>query len=534
MGLLSWLSNKFPATAETIEEIKQEKQKPKASHTGGWNNQTGNGGEKWSGGLSNSGGVTTVNVQKTLQNARSAVHESPEAKLMVTRPRDLTIDVGLKLEPSPAWEQLGITNDEQKEEWTRDHEQRFDMYMSSKQCHRSEQMTGYQIQRLWSYFDNRDNDQFARFYYSRNRSLVSPLQLELIDPTQIMGSAVVDSSGFMNWIDGISRDSKGKEVAYKVRIREKTGKTWRWKTVEIPAKGARSGKIHMIHDFEAEYAGQNRGYSKLHFGLQNFENIVDYVSAVVKKAINQNDLVGFIEPGDNAPASNPFESGQHNVIPGSVISDDAEAGEFVCIRPEYTTRVPGSDFVASLMAGEKVKFLQDTAPGPQFDAFITSIFKHVSAARGWPIEVILMAFNSNYSASRAALLEAFRTAKIDQANIKAGLIDFWWEMWLSEEIAAGRTSAPGWNDPRLRQAWMRYTLQGPSLPSISPRDDIAAAETELKLSLTTQERLSRSRNGSSAEKNIIENTKMFEKSPAPYWADEPKPAEPKAGEGSGD
>jgi capsid protein len=536
MGLISWLKDKFPATTEAIGEIREEKKekKIKALVNEGWNTSTGNGGEKWSGGISNNGNVTTINVQKTLQNARSAVHESPEARLLCTRPRDLTIDVGLKLEPSPAWEQLGITDDGFKDEWTRDHEQRYDMYMSSKQCHRSQMMTGYQIQRLWSYFDNRDNDQFARFYYSADKSLVSSVQIELIDPTQIIESAYVDSSGFINWQDGISRNEKGQEVAYKVRVRKKTNKTFGWETVLIPARGARSKRIFMIHDFDPEYAGQNRGYSKLHFGLQNFENIVDYVSAVVKKAINQNDIAGFIEPSDNAPASNPFEQGQHNVIPDAAIIDDDETETFRCVRPEYTTKVPGSNWIANLMPGEKVKTVQDTAPGPQFDTFITSITKYIAATRGWPIEVILMAFNSNYSASRAALLEAFRTAKINQMNIKAGLIDFWWEMWLSEEIAAGRTSAPGWNDPRLRQAWMRYTLQGPSLPSISPRDDIAAAETELKLSLTTQERLSRARNGSSADKNIIENTKQFAKSPTAFWVDEPKPADPKSGEGSGD
>ena len=531
MGVKSWFKGLMGLD---VGEVRETKPTPKAV-AGPYLYGSQSSGGKWIGGLSSSGSPTVIDPYTTLQNARSAYHESPQARALVNRPRDLTVDQGLKLEPAPAWEQLGITDDAFKEEWVRDHGQRYDMYMASKQCHRSQMLTGYQIQRFWSLSDNRDNDQFARFFYSRDTSLVSPLQLEMIDPTQVVGYAAVDSTGYQNWTDGIQRNEKGVETAYKIRVKKKTSTGWTWETKEIPARGARSKRIFMIHDFEPEYAGQSRGFSKLHFGLQEFENIVDYVSAVVKKAINQNDLVGFIEPSDSAPASNPFESGQHNVIPDVSITDDESAGEFVCIRPEYTDKVPGSNFVASLMPGEKMKFLQDTAPGPQFDSFISSITTYLSATRGWPLEVILMAFNSNYSASRAALLEAWRTGRIAQADIKAGLMDFWWEMWLSEEIAAGRTSAPGWNDPRLKQAWMKYNLQGPPLPSISPRDDIAAAETELKLSLTTQERLSRSRNGSSAKQNAIENTKQFAESPDKFWdKKEVSESEPSPGEGSGD
>jgi capsid protein len=498
------------------------------------------GGGKWFRGLSSSGSATAINAAETLQNARNASHESTQARLLINRPRDITVDQGLKLEPTPAWSQLGITDDDFKERWTTDHEERFDMYMSSKQCHRSETMTGYQVQRLWKLMDERDNDQFGRFYYNRDRRLMSPLQLELIDSTQICGTAWLDTYGNYGYIDGIQRDSAGKELSYLVRIkkRDKNGVVT-YEKKEIPARGARSKRIFMFHGYEQEYAGQGRGFSKLHSNLQDFENIVDYVSAVTKKAINQSGMVGFIEPSENNPASNPFEDNQGGPIPlpeGLTVTDNTESGEFQCIADsEYTSRIPGSDLVANLREGEKIKFLEDTAPGPQFDAYITSIFKHVSASKGWPIEVILMAFNSNYSASRAALLEAWRTGRIGQADLKADLMDNWWEMWLAEEIAAGRTQAPGWNDPLLKQAWMKYRLQGPPLPSISPRDDLAAIGDKLKFGLTTQDREARAINNSDARQNNTINTKMFAETPTVPWEDKPEDGtEPSPGEGSSD
>jgi len=493
------------------------------------------GGSKWHNGLSSSGAQTSIDSYTTLQNVRAAYHESPQLRILVNRPRDLTVDTGLKLEPTPAWEQLGVTNTDFKEKWTEDHEQRFDIYMQSKQCHRSGTMTGYQLQRLYSLFDGRDNDQFVRFFYNRNQSLMSPVQLEFIDPSQIRGSSITRSSGFQDYTDGIKRDIHGREISYLVTVKRKVKGVWKWENIEIPARGAKSGRVFMLHGFEPEYAGQGRGYSKLHFALQDFENIVDYVAAQTKKAINQGDMIGFVKPSDSSPASNPWEGMQGSPsgpITDPVISANDDTGEFEAIaRAEYTNRIPGSDFIANLQAGEEIKFLSDTAPGPQFDAFITSIFKHTSAATGYPFEVMLMAFNSNYSASRAALLEAFRTGRIRQADIKADLIDIWWEMWMSEEIAAGRSQLLGWSDSRLKPAWLKYRLQGPPLPSIDPGKDRAALEKDLKYSLTTQEAAARSINGSSAKANMIKNKKAFAETPTVPWEDEPLTATESDNEG---
>jgi capsid protein len=497
------------------------------------------GGQKWQGGLSSSGHTTSINHSVTLQNGRSAWHESPQARSLITRRRDITVDKGLPVEPTPAWEVLGITDDKFKEEWVRDHEQRFDMFMSSKQCHRSGTMTGYQIQRLYELFDGRDNDQFVRFFYSRDKRLVSPLQLEFVDPTQIIGTGFTDSNGYQNWNDGILRNDKGEETAYKVRVKKKTATGYEYENVEIPARGARSKRVFMIHGYEQEYAGQGRGYSPLHFAVQNLENIVDLTSSKIKKDINQSGMVGFVKPGENSPASDPHEG--HTTagpLTGGVTSTLNADGEYeFCVSsiPELNNREPGSNFYANLDAGETIEFLKDTSKGVEFDVFVTSVMSYLSAAYNLPIEVVLMKFNANYSASRAALLMAWQIGRIKQDDLKADLMDYIWEMWLSEEIAAGRTQAPGWNDPRLRQAWMRYRLQGPPLPSISPKDDIAAVEKELKFSLNTQERAARERNGSSARQNAVINTKQFGLTPAVPWEDEPEKADNrKPGEGSSD
>lgn len=536
MGVLSWIASKLPKTTEEI--VSHLPRKVQAVARGPWIGGQLTGGEKFTGGISHNGGITVIDTPKTLQNARSATHQSTQARAIMSRSTALVVDAGLIAQSIPAWKVLGITDDTFKEDWTSELDEGFDMYLSGKQCHRAMTMTGYELQQLWKDCDTRDNDQFGRLFYSNDKDLVSRVQLELVDPTQVgqggfIGATSVnpsfthvsgiywtDTAGNMHsFRDGIFRNAKNQEVAYTVRNRKKTATGFKFETIVIPARGSRSKRVMMFHGYKQEYPGQGRGFSKLHPFLQDFQSIVDYVFSVVKKAINQGGITGYVEPGENAPASNPVED-QQGGPPVPDPNDEStfiSATDFCFERTEYKSRVPGSDFYANLMPGEKIVFPKDTAPGPEFDKFITSIFKYCSAALGYPIEVILMAFNSNYSASRAALLEAWRTGRIAQADIKADLMDVWREMWMSEEIAAGRISAPGWFDPRLKQAWMRYRLQGPPLPSISPRDDTAANLNDLMIGATTQERIARSRNNSDAKQNILVNTKMFKQSPLPFW-----------------
>jgi capsid protein len=508
----------------------------------------GSGGQGWPGGLSSNGSSPVINHTKSLANGRSAFHDSAQARAIVTRARDITVDDGLKLEPTPAWDILGETNEEKQDKWVAAVEQGFDLYMKSKFCHRSKKMTGYQLQRQYALYHFRDNDQFVRFYYNKSQDLPSKVQIAFIDPNQIVGSDFTDTMGLvdLSFQNGIAYDGADEEIAYKVRVKKRTKTGIRYETVIVPARGARSKRIFMIHGFNTEYAGQGRGYSPLHFAVQALENITDFQSAQIKKAINQSGFVGFTKPAEDQAASNIFESLETEPGPqtGDQVASVTDSGDDFVLSfnpiPELTNRVPGSNYISNLDKGETIEFPKDTAPGPQFDAFITSIMSYLASAYGWPIEVVLMKFGQNYSASRAALLLAWQKSRIEQAEIDADFMAPWYEMWLSEEIAAGRIQAPGWSDPRLRQAWLGHILQGPPLPHISPRDDLAAIKDQLDLSLTTQDKAARQINSSSAKANQLKNTKMFPKTPVGPWAGgtadtEPDPAPaPKPGAGSSD
>ena len=485
------------------------------------------GGSKWTGGLANSGRGHILNHYQIRLNARAAYHDTPHARALVDRYADTVADTGLRLEASPKAGILGLLNEE-IEIWKQDVEARFDLYMRDKKQHRSETFTGYQSQRLYQIQQHRDNDIFIRFYYSKDRSLQNPVQFEFIDPDQIRGDAFTSTYGIMGKEDGIIRDDRGREIAYKIWIRDKKNN---YKNVDVPARSKKTGRVFMIHGFSQEYAGQGRGYSRLHFALQEFQNLTDFTTAQIKKAINESSLLLSVENKELDP-SNPLESITTNLGSGpaaeafgsqatqessDIVTDDLRIPQ--CYElPEATLNVPGSTVVANMQRGDTLKEFGKSAPSESFDKFVDAFTGVLSAGTGMPLEVLLMKFNENFSASRGALLLFWRVVLIWREEMAADFLNILYEMWLSEEIAAGRIKAPGWSDPRLRAAWKNSEWIGSPAPDIDPSKTSKARKENIEMGITSISREARSLNGSDSRTNKEKLRKELEDLPVPPWS----------------
>jgi capsid protein len=442
-------------------------------------------GSKFPSGLSNYS-IFVLNHFALRSNARRAFAENVQARAIIERKADTVADTGLILDSIPKADILGI-DEEKASEWARNVEGRFNLWATSKKQNRSGIMNFYQAQRLYQIFHHRDGESFTRLYYSPDRELINPLQFEYIDPDQIRGDGVTSSFGGQQdaytssfggplVTDGIIRNSKGEEKAYKVLIRDKSDPNKLTEKV-IPAKGPKSKRVFMLHGFIPEYAGQGRGYSPLAHALQEFSNITDFTLAQIMKAINQSNLALFVKPSKDNPASNPFEGiltdraagpasvskfGSEPIIDGDSTVSSASTTKPVNYSPlpEATIDTPGSVGVYNLDSGEEIKGFADTAPSSSFGEFVKAFASHLAASLSIPIEVVLMQFEQNYSASRAALILFWRVVIRFRKEMESDLLNPIFEMWLSEEIAAGRIQAPGWNDPILRAAWLNSNWIG--------------------------------------------------------------------------
>ncbi len=495
-------------------------------YQGGAYYQGGTGGSKWPCGLSASGGGIVLNHRLLRRNARSAYHDTPQVKAIVDRFADTVADIGLMLEPTPKIDVLGVDM-ETAERWAVQVGDSFDSWARAKNQHRAGNMSFYQSHRLYQIFQQRDNDIFTRLYYSQDRNLLNPLQFGFIDPDQIRGDAFTSTFGYQVKEDGIKRDSQGREISYKVWI-EKPGKPREFDYKTIPAIGPKSKRLFMLHGFVPEYAGQGRGYSRLAHTLQEFENLTDFTLAQVKKAINQSNITMYVKPSLNAPSSQPFEGILTNRGAGPAAeqfgANPTPAAEALNVPnvsysplPEATIDTPGSVIIASLEGGEELKPGPANAPSDSFDTFVDAFTGYLAASMSMPLEIVLMKFNKNYSASRAALLLFWRVAQIWREEMATDFLNPIYHMWLAGEIAAGRILAPGWSDPRLRAAWLNARWIGAPMPNIDPMKTAKADQLYVEMGAQTLERVARNFNGSSSRNNRTKLAREFSELPIPYW-----------------
>jgi capsid protein len=467
-------------------------------------------GSKYPGGLSRTGMARTFDHKLIRRNVRDAMYDSSAARGIATRFADSVADTGLKPRFEPKHEMLGTTP-EAAEDWGRRRSAEFSAYLASKGCSLDGINNGYQAMWLYAMEQQRDNDMYIRIHYSKDRGLLNPVQIQFLDADQLLGFCYTSTGGLQAGMSaGIEYDSKGREKSFTFLVYDEEKKAF--KDVKIPKYGARSKRTYMIHAFRPEYAGQRQGYSLFTHLLQDFEDTTTLQLSHVQKAINQSSFGFYTKPGKDAPASggvDDFASEQSEVI--HEFLDAADAADLAAgtnvnqltanILNEFSIRNPGTVWNTSLAGGEDMKAVEQTAPADKFAEFVESLLTNMSASTGMPVEVLLMKFGQNYSASRATLVLFWRIVNMWRSEMERDFLNIWAEAWLSEEIAAGRCSAPGWTDPRMRAAWCNLRWIGTEVPDIDPKKSAEAALLRAAMGHETLEDGAFKYNGSDAATN---------------------------------
>lgn len=484
-------------------------------------------GSKWPGGMSSNGAAPIIDHTTMRANARSAAHDSLTARSLLHRSTQTVIDRGVRIECAPVASILGIS-EEEAETWATDHETRFDLWARSQLCTVDESMTFYQLQRALKFMRKRDGEYFVRCYYDSRRDLLNPLRLGIIDPNQIQGDALTDSIWARTYGDGIDRDEYGREVAFNVLVQHKDGTVTR---ETLPAVSPRSGLPFVLHGYSPEYAGQSRGFSEIGHALQEIENLGDFESATIKKAINQAAITMYVKPGDDAPALNPladYASGavssyQAAQAPTTATSELAEDPVNYSEMNDVVLR-PGSVGVFNLQEGEDLVPFTSTSPGASFESFWSTVVGNIAASVNMPPELAMLKFGTSFSAMRGVLIMYWRTACIERDEEESDLYNHVWRAWLTGEIAAGRSSCPGWSDPRLRAAWCACSWSGPPMPNIDPSKTMNADKGYVELGAQTLDMVARDYNGSSGPANRAKLKRQIAQLTMPPWAEKSAPS----------
>lgn len=447
------------------------------------------------------------------QRSRMLAMSAPVCASAIKTNRTNVVGNGLRLKSTINRNALGMSQ-EQAEEWQKKTEAEFALWATKKQgCDATGMNDFYGIQQLCLTSWLMSGDVFAVVKRSdRTPLLPYGLRLHVIEADRIrtpqdkgiimsMSQTKGQAENGNTIFDGVEVDKSGMVQAYYIANTypyENLIEAAETKFTRVEAYGKKTGLPNILHIMESERPDQYRGVPYLAQVIEPMLQIKRYTEAEIMAAVVQSFFTAFITT----------EAGANDMPYNEVGGDGVEE---VSHDPNEYEMGPGT--INMMEPGEDIKFGTPTHPNTGFDVFIRSMCVQVGAALEVPADLLLKEFNASYSASRAALLEAWKSFRMRRVWLTNDLCKPVYEIWLTEAVALGRISAPGFlTDPLIRQAYLGSEWIGPSQGMLDPTKEIQAAVMAIENGLSTHEQEAIKLNGSeftaNADKLTIENEKM--------------------------
>lgn len=481
------------ATISPEKALKREVAKKRLSMVNsGYGNYGANGTKKSVIGWTHGGGSHREDIEDNIDPLRQRSRDlyyggSNIATGALKRLRTNTVGVGLHLKASLNEEILKIPP-EQARELEETIEREFAHWADSTNCDMERLDNFYQLQQLTFLNALLSGDSFALMNTSRRTGSIYDLRIELIEADRV--STPDKERVNPLFCEGVEKNEAGEVVAYHISkfhplsFVDRKPREW----VRVAAYGEKTGRRNILHVMNRERIGQVRGVPFLSPVIETIKQLGRYTEAEVLAAVIDGLFTVFIEK-ESASDEVPFGEAVPEEL--QVDTEDEDSIELA----------PGA--VIDLGEGEKANMVNPGRPNANFDPFVIAVTKQIGAALEIPYEILIMAFNSNYSASRAAILEFFKVIKMYRAWFVADFCQPIYEEWLSEAVAKGRIKAPGFfNDPIIKSAYCSAEWSGPSAGQLDPTKEVQAADLRVQGGYSTREREARELTGTDFYKNI--------------------------------
>lgn len=374
---------------------------------------------------------------------------------------------------------LGLS-EEEATAWERTVEREFALWATSKDCDAARTLNFYEMQRLAFLSTLMNGDSFVLLPYLSNSKLPYNLRVQLVeadvvtnpsnalDTERCAGGIEVDDYGAPKFIH--VRKSTGMDVPI--------GTVWNYGTswTKVPFFGEQSGRRNVLHLFEPDRIRQRRAMPYLAPVFEKLKQLTRLSDAELMANIIASFFTVIIKSGLNAPAIPEGFIPEEQVTDASTNPGDAKLYEMA-----------HGNFI-QLDEGDDVSFADPNRPSKNYEPFFNAIVKEIGCALEQPFEVIMLIFNSSYSASRAALQEAWKFYFQRRTWLARNFNQPIYEEFLTEGIMNGRISAPGYfDDPLYKMAWSGASWNGIKMGSLDPLKETKARILKLQYRLSNYE-----------------------------------------------
>lgn len=227
-------------------------------------------------------------------------------------------------------------------------------------------------------------------------------------------------------VDGVELDFEGRIAALWI-LKEYIEKPWMVSADQIERIPVTddNGLPLCLFVYQPKRPAQYRGVPLLSPVIEQLFLQSAYIQAEGNAAALQSSLYGFItsqKPVDDSTA--PVLPNRMNELVAVATNDEEENGDGdePSETPSFDVAYKGQEAYENLYHpkakpvtsgrfmhladGEDIKFLQSTHPNSNFAAYMSATTELIASAVGLPAEILKLSFNSSYSASRAAIIQA--------------------------------------------------------------------------------------------------------------------------------
>lgn len=421
--------------------------------------------------------------------SKDSLLKQDTTKIITDKHVDYTIGTGLKLQSEPEktiLEIQGIEIDFIK--FQENVEARFNLYSNSKYCDYSEQKTLHQIayELYKEVFTSGDALVVCRIGdYGLNVQIFSG---EHVKSPMLGDPFYAEAKVRKNYINhGIEFDSKGRHVAYYVQILDVENPLGKFERIEAYGKNQKRKMAWLVYGQKLS-ADHLRGIPEMAQTIEKSAKLDRYTEAAVGKAEQAAKLLYAIEHDSYSTGEDILDTVKKAKNKILDTPDSYELGDGLANKIIETT----SNQTFNMPIGAKLKEFS-TSIETSYEAFDRANFNKIAASANVPPEVALNMYNSNYSASRAAINGWAYTVDIDRVGFALDFYIPFYKLWLEVEILKGKIDAPGFiqalqsNDFMIIEAYSKCRFIGKNMPHIDPLKEAKSVELMLSLDLISRE-----------------------------------------------
>ncbi|WP_189615621.1 phage portal protein [Pigmentiphaga litoralis] len=402
--------------------------------------------------------------------SRDLARNAPVATGAINTSVTHVVGTGLSLKPRIDAEYLGLTEPE-AEQWIKHTMREFKNWAESVDCDVARRLNFYGIQSLAFRSALESGDAHVLTPMIKRPGRAYDLALQIIEADRICNEGNMPDSETL--VGGVEINPQtGEAIRYHVAkshpgdLRRVVG----WDKVD--AYGAQTGRRNVLAVMEQLRPGQVRGVPMLAPVIEPLKQIGTYTNAELQAAVTSGLYSVFIKM-DPAAFAEMF--------------DDEGQGAFLNRAKGWSGELEAGQAI-NLLPGESIESANPGRPNAQFDPFVQAIIAQIGTALEIPYEVLIMRFQSSYSAARAAMLMAWRLWRRRRDLLITTLCQPVYALFLDEAVGAGRIHCPGYfSDPSVRLAWQGSEWIGDGPGSMDPQKEIKAASDRVALGISTLE-----------------------------------------------